>query len=242
MPKRPFIHKQKRRRHGANFWDNEYKTAEHLKLSAEVSEDLEKFTRWLGRRDREDVITAPNSVLDVGCGNGRNLIYLACSYELSGVGYDISAAAIAQAKEASKELDLTYEARTIAGALTLPNESQSLVLDMMTSHFLNQKERAQLRDEIYRVLQPGGFLYMKTFLADGDLHTRRLLKDHPAKEAGSYIHPVIGVAEHVYTEEELITFLQEKFTIRQVYRSHKHVLKGKARKRRTISVYAEKAW
>ena len=110
----------------------------------------------------------------------------------------------------------------------------------MTSHFLLKNERDVLLSEIYRILKPGGYLFMKTHLANGDLHTRRLLKEVPAKEAGSYIHPVMGVAEHVYTEEELTEFIGTKFEIKKIYRSHKHVLRGKARKRRTISVYAQK--
>jgi len=48
------------------------------------------------------------------------------------------------------------------------------------------------------------------------------------------------VAEHVYTEEELVDFLSEKFIVRKIYRPHKHVSKGKAARRRTISVYVEK--
>lgn len=242
MAKRPFIRKQKKKQHGATFWDNEYKNANHLKLSTDHSQDLEKFTRWVLRQEREDVLTPPNSALDVGCGNGRNLIFLARTFGLSGVGYDISTAAIAQAKAASAGLDLTYQARSIAGPLDIPDNSQSIVLDMMTSHFLNTKEREFLRDELFRVLRPGGFVFMKTFLADGDLHTRRLLKDAPAAEENTYIHPVIGVPEYVYTEEALTEFLGAKFIIHKIYRSHKHVLKGRARKRRTVSIYAEKDW
>jgi ubiquinone/menaquinone biosynthesis C-methylase UbiE len=111
---------------------------------------------------------------------------------------------------------------------------------MMTSHFLDKDGRKRLRDEIFRVLEPGGFFFMKTFLKDEDGHTARLLKEHPGEEPGSYIHPVMGVAEYVYSEEELLAFLSEKFIIRKVYRSHRHALKGGTGKRRTISVYAEK--
>ncbi len=242
MAKRPFIRKQKKKQHGATFWDHEYKNATHLKLSTDHSEDLEKFTRYLPRAERADVLTAGSSVFDAGCGNGRNLIFLARQFGMTGVGYDISTAAIAQAKAASAGLALVYEARSIAGSITLPDESQSLVIDMMSSHFLSESERRVLRDEIYRIMKPGGFLFMKTFLADGDLHTRRLLKDAPAKEDNTYIHPVIGVPEYVYTEEALTEFLREKFIIHKIYRSHKHVLRGRARKRRTISIYAEKDW
>ncbi|MCA9365696.1 hypothetical protein KC723_02280, partial [Candidatus Kaiserbacteria bacterium] len=62
----------------------------------------------------------------------------------------------------------------------------------------------------------------------------------PTKKISSYIHPVIGVPEYLYFEDVLIPFLEEKFIVHKVYRSHKHVSKGKARKRRTISVYVEK--
>ncbi len=240
MPKRPFIRRQKKKKHGATFWDHEYANATHLKLSAEQSEDLEKFTRWLGRQKRDDVLSPGSSVLDLGCGNGRNLIFLARDFGVSGVGYDISSAAIAQAKAASANLPLTYQHRSIAGNLELPDQSQSLVLDMMSSHFLNEAERLHLRDEVFRVLKPGGFVFMKTFLADEDLHTARLIREFPGSEPNTYIHPVIGVSEYVYTEEALTTFLGERFIIHKIYRSHRHVLRGRARKRRTISIYAEK--
>ena len=240
MTKRPFIRKPKRKAHGTTFWDQEYKTADHLKLSSDHSEDLEKFTRYIIRAKHGQILGVTQSVLDVGCGNGRNLIFLAREFSMRGIGYDISTSAIDIAKGASAGFNLTYTARSIAGTLDVPDSSQSLVIDMMTSHFLSAAERTVLRDEIHRVLIPGGFMFMKTFLADGDLHTRRLLRESPGKEVGSYVHPVIGVDEFVYSEEELTTFLSEKFIIHKIYRSHRHILKGKARKRRTISIYVEK--
>lgn len=240
MAKRPFIRKQKRRRHGQAFWDHEYATGEKFALSTEVSEDLAKFMRWLDRQGGEFMLSRDDTVLDLGCGNGRNLIYLAQHFGITGTGYDISTAAIAQAKQASSELPLTYDVRSVGQDIPLADDSQNLVLDMMTSHFLKAAERTALRDEIHRVLQPGGWLFMKTFLRDGDKHSERLIADHPSDEPNTYIHPVIGVSEHVYSEEELREFLSEQFTIHKIYRSHKHVHRGRARKRRTISVYAQK--
>ena len=235
-----FTPKKKRKVHGAAFWDKEYTSPAHLKLSEKPSADLLKFMRWLSRQDRPDLLHPSSGVVDVGCGNGRNLIYLAREYGLRGFGVDISAAAIVQAKKASVGLPIRYEVASAASPLKLPGESQTLALDMMTSHFLDKQGRLSLRDELYRVLKPGGFLFMKTFLKDKDLHTARLLKDHPGPEAGSYIHPVMGVAEYVYSEKELVEFLSEKFIVRKIYRSHKHTFRGRARKRRTISIYAEK--
>jgi SAM-dependent methyltransferase len=235
-----FTRKKKRQQHGETFWDAEYTNPSHLKLSVNQSEDLEKFTRWLTRQKRTDLLSPAGTVLDVGCGNGRNLIFLAREFGVHGIGYDIAKAAIAQAVAASKGLPIMYKARSIAGPLTVPDASQGLVLDMMTSHFLNQEDRRFLRDEIFRSLTPGGFLFIKTFLKDEDIHTKRLLAEFPGTEAGSYIHPVMGVAEYVYSEEELVNFLSEKFTIHKIYRSHKHAFRGQARKRRTITLYVEK--
>ncbi len=241
MAKRPFIRKQKRKRHGANFWDTEYTEGGHLKLSDEAAGDLQKFCRWLERETGREILNPTKSVADFGCGNGRNLVYLSQTFGMRGVGYDISQAAIKIAVSVSTALPLQYEARSIAGTFPkIADNSQALALDMMTSHFLSAGERTVLRDEIFRTLEPGGYLFMKTHLADGDLHTRRLLRDMPAKEEGSYIHPVMGVAEHVYTEDELTTFLGERFEIKKIYRSHKHVRHGQARKRRTVAVYARK--
>lgn len=240
MGKRPFKRKIKRNVHGSAFWDREYAQGGHLKLSEDAADDFVKFTRWLQRQSGKMHLNPTESALDLGCGNGRNLHFLHDAYGMRGVGYDTSAAAIKQAKSGAVSEALTFEVRSIAGDLSLPDTSQALVLDMMSSHFLSKVERTHLRDEVFRVLKPGGWFFVKTFLRDGDLHSERLLKEAPAKEEGSYIHPVMGVPEHVYYEEELIGFLSEKFKIYKIYRSHKHISHGKARKRRTISVYAEK--
>ncbi|MEY3784341.1 MAG: hypothetical protein RLZZ230_663 [Candidatus Parcubacteria bacterium] len=235
-----FIRKKKRKVHGATFWNMEYTNPEFLKLSIKESADLAKFTRWIERRERMDILAPGTSVIDAGCGNGRNLIFLANTFGMHGVGVDISSAAIAQAKAASKDFKIDYAVGTAGAVFPVADESQTLALDMMTSHFLAKEARELLRDELFRTLQPGGYLFMKTFLKDKDQHTARLISENPGEEAGSYIHPVMGVAEYVYSEEELVDFLSEKFIVRKVYRSHRHSSKGKAFKRRTISIYAEK--
>lgn len=225
---------------GGEFWNKEYRGASHLALSDNPSEDLMKFTRWLEREHGREFLNRTASVLDLGCGNGRNLIWLARNFGTRGVGYDISNEAIALAKKLSEGLTIEYGIRSIALPFPLPDNSQTLVLDMMTSHFLKATERKNLLSEITRVLKPGGWLFWKTFLLDEDLHAQKLLRENPADEAGSYIHPKIGVAEHVSTEQEITEMLAPHFTVHKIAKSHRHLDHGRAAKRRSMSIYAEK--
>ena len=223
------------------FWDKEYKSSKHLKLSDEPSEDLVKFCRFVERRSGRRFLNVQSRVLDLGCGNGRNLIYLAQHYGIRGVGYDISDVAIKQARAASEGLPIEYEGRSIAGELPLPGSSVTVVLDMMTSHFLKEAEREKLLSEILRVLKPGGWFFFKSFVSDGDRHVGRLLREHPADENQAYIHPEIGVYEYVWSEDALRAFLEPHFTIHKMNLSHKHIGKrGQAWKRRTVSAFLEK--
>lgn len=222
------------------FWDKEYKEGQHFSLSKEPSEDLVKFVHWLEEYSGRKFLNPIASVLDLGCGNGRNLIALAQTFNMRGVGYDLSGEAIAQAEKDSKGLVLKYAKRSITKPIPLPDHSQTIILDMMTSHFLGAEERTELYAEIARVLKPGGWLFFKTFLRDEDTHAERLLKENPSKEEGSYIHPRIGVPEHVFTEAEIGQFLEKHFIIHKIIKSHRHHARSRGAKRRSIAVYAER--
>lgn len=224
------------------FWNNEYRTAKHLRLSDEPAEDLEKFCRWLERNYGKRFLNVTTKAVDLGSGNGRNLTYLAKTYGMRGEGYDISSEAVKQAEVASKELPIVYTVRSIEGLLDLPDSSVTIILDMMTSHFLDAKARETLRDEVLRVLRPEGWLFFKSFLAEKDLHVKRLLKESPAQEEDTYIHPEMGVAEHVWTERSLREHFEPYFEVCKIERSHKHMKDGKAFKRRTVTAYLQKAY
>ena len=238
------------------FWDTQYKKPTHLTLSDDPSEDLIKFTRWLLREHGRKFLNVTTLALDLGCGNGRNLIYLAKEFGMRGVGIDTSHEAIAQAKAhvernpGSTQL-LRFEVRSITEPLPLPDASVTLVLDMMSSHVLLRAERITLRAEILRVLKPGGWLFFKSFLLDEDQNAARMLKENPGPEEGMYMHPEIGVAEYVWTEEGLCEFFAapdrslgeggNHFIIHKIEKSFKHKhTDGSAWKRRTICAYLEK--
>lgn len=224
-----------------NFWDKEYAQASHLAMSDTHSEDLEKFTRFLQRKSGKQLLNVTTKLVDVGCGNGRNAIFLAREFDMHGLGYDLSDEAISAARKAAEGLPLTFEKRALTDPIPLPDESVTIALDMMASHVLNRAEREALRAEILRVLKPGGWLFFKTFLRDGDRNAEALLKEFPGTEEGTYIHPEIKIPEYVSWESDIYDFYEPYFTVHKLERSHKHINKrGKAWKRRTASVYLER--
>ncbi len=223
------------------FWNKEYKSGEHLALSTEPSGDLETFVHWAERNAEWPAFPKGGFILDIGCGNGRNIIALAKEAGMKGYGFDISGEAIAQAKKAAGDLPITFEVRSAEEKLPLEDESVDVVLDMMTSHFLKKAEREAYVKEVVRVLKPYGWLFFKSFLLDGDHNAHRMIAEHPADEEHSYIHPRIGVYEHVFTEDELVAIFSPYFKIYKMVKSHKHITEsGKPWKRRTVSLYLEK--
>ena len=223
------------------FWEKEYKNPAHLEISGEPSGDMLSFVRWAERNAEWNPFPKNGMILDIGCGNGRNIIALAREAKMKGYGFDISEEAIRQAKKMAGNLPVKFEVRNATKELPLEDASVDIVLDMMSSHFLKKEERANLLKEILRVMKPYGWLFFKSFLLEGDQHALRMLKENPAGEEGAYIHPKIGVYEYVWTEKALREFFSPYFKIHKLIKSYKHVTeKGKPWKRRTASLYLEK--
>lgn len=233
---------KKLRKDHRKVWNKEYRTGEHLKLSKEPGEDLLKSIRSIERETGRQYLNPLAQALDLGCGNGRHLIYLAQTFGMRGIGYDVSNEAIGEARAASDGLPLAYAVRSIAGDFDeIKDGSVTMCLDLMSSHFLRKAEREHLREEIVRVLKPGGWLIFKSFLSEEDLNVKWLLREHPADEEGAYIHPEFGVYEYTWTLETLREFFEPCFEIKRVDKSHRHLdRQGRPNKRRTITAVMQK--
>ncbi len=233
----------------ANFWDKEYleEKGENFSLSTEPSEDLMKFVRWFERQyPGQKPINTNTKFVDAGCGNGRNSIYLASAYGAKGFGYDISPEAIKVAeKNAAKEkVDklLTFEVQNLNEGIPEMGNSQDVVIDAIASHVLKQNERIFFKNEVLRVLTSGSYYFLKSLLLDDDSHAKQMIKNFGVSsgEENSYIHPTMGIFEHVPTEEELIRFYEEDFHIDKIERSFAHRVGNRANKRRYIVMYLRK--
>jgi len=122
--------------------------------------DIYLFDQLLGGRLQPGM-----SLLDAGCGGGRNLVYfLRNGFKVYGV--DQSATAIVQAKSLATELLNAIESDQFrvenVERMSFSNETFDVVLSSAVLHFANDEEHWQaMVSEMWRVLKPGGIFFAR---------------------------------------------------------------------------------
>jgi len=106
--------------------------------------------------------------LDIGCGEGDKSCYLSSiGFEVTGI--DISSNAIKTAKRRCKNVDfLEHDIRDIS---SLGNNKYDLVLDLLTSHFLINKDKKDFIQGCYKILKPNGYYILDTYTSGVNIAT-----------------------------------------------------------------------
>jgi SAM-dependent methyltransferase len=142
----------------AGWWDEFYADRDRdVPLFADKPD--ESLVAWV-----EAGAIAPGRVLDLGCGPGRNSLFLAArGFEVDAV--DLSPAAIAWARDRAREAGAQVRWHCVdafAADLTGPYD---LVYDSGCFHHLPPHRRVSYLDLLGRVLAPGGLLGLTCFAA-----------------------------------------------------------------------------
>ncbi|MCI4331334.1 MAG: class I SAM-dependent methyltransferase [Thermoplasmata archaeon] len=105
---------------------------------------------------KERFLSPPAVVLDIGCGAGSNLLWLA-RRGFRAHGVDLAPGAVSAARERASKAGLVIEVRT-ADALDLPYPRSHFdgVLDHGCFHTLPIRRRREYAAEVARVLRPEG--------------------------------------------------------------------------------------
>lgn len=159
-------------------------------------------------------------ILDIGCANGKVSIPLA-SHGYSVTGVDINTEVLRMAQSASDSQECPLKSMFIkATAKALPFHYASFDLAVMQAFLTTittKEDRARIIREAYRVLKPGGYLYLADFgqTWHSRIYRERYISDLPlTKEEGSIIAydsetgEVAYIAHH-FTEKELVFLLLE---------------------------------
>jgi len=115
------------------------------------------------------------SILDVGCGTGENVLYLAeRGFAAAGVDGAPTAIRKARAKAKKRGLDVRFE---VGDALDLSMPEQfDTAIDSGLFHVFSDEERLRFRDSLGRVIRPGGSYFLMCFSEHepGDWGPRRV--------------------------------------------------------------------
>lgn len=223
-------------------WELEYDDPQLLTRGDEPTKEFRDFVAWLRKEEGFDL--EGKRVLDLGCGTGRNLLYVAERASIQGVGVDISQNALRMATERSKAHGGTLEwlQHDLTTLSSLPDLGTfDVVIDSTTSHLLPRASREQLADYIAAVLNSGGYLYLRTLTADGDRNAHNLMKEMPGPEPKSYVHPKLGVVEYMLTQKELEALYQPELIVRHARKYTGYQKWGvQSYKRRYVTLYLQK--
>jgi SAM-dependent methyltransferase len=221
-------------------WEREYQKPQLLTKKAEPQTDTKNFLRFL--RKNEKLQLEHLKVLDLGSGTGRNGNYVA-KLGNSVIGLDISPTAVKLASDRAEGMgiDATYRLANFGAPFDFADNYFDVVLDVMSSNSLNEKERAIYLSEVARVLKKGGYFFVRTLCKDGDKNTKNLLKMNPGKEYDTYINQEMGLTERVFSRQDFIDLYSSHFEIlRLMPKTNYTRFKGQPYKRNYWLAYMKK--
>ncbi|NUP36351.1 MAG: class I SAM-dependent methyltransferase [Streptomyces sp.] len=166
---------------GKDFWDRFY-TDRSRPVPFFVAKPDENLAAYL-----DEGLIAPGRALDLGCGAGRNALFLASrGFEVDAV--DLSPVAVAWGEERARDVGVDVRFRcgdAFALSATELSGPYDLVVDSGCFHHLPPHRRVSYLSLLDRVLAPGGHLALTSFaageggtgseLADADFYREREL-------------------------------------------------------------------
>lgn len=149
------------------YFENAYSTEG---LNAQRRFPNEELCRFMGRNFFQLPIEERSkiNILEVGCGSGANL-WMIAREGFNATGVDLSPAAIELCAEMLKSYSCSAAMHVCDMTdLTLENETIDAVVDVFSSHCLDQKQGMEFLSEVLRVLKRGGkfFSYFPSTRSD----------------------------------------------------------------------------
>jgi ubiquinone/menaquinone biosynthesis C-methylase UbiE len=193
----------------SKIWDQEYEYFHAIPSSTRTSpsKTFLTFSEILGY-DRM------SPVLDLGCGPGRNAVYLArkgCMVH----AVDSSEVALRRARIAADEAGVSESIRFYNHSLDSPFPFDDAMFQFVVDsyvfcHFIEGRQKQFYRDEIYRVLKPGGVVYCSLFLTSDEYYACMIGADGVDAVVTD---PANGITKQLYRAQTAKDFFRAKFAV-----------------------------
>lgn len=189
-----------------NVWDNEYDVAKVIPSSIrELPSKALVLYHQLINFDRF------NYVLDAGCGNGRNAIYLAkngCKVD----AVDSSSAALSIASKRIKNAGCDEKVKLIRKSLFgewpfRDGQFDFSVDSYVSCHFLVNGVREKYHQELCRVTRKNGLIFSSVFCTDDQYYAELANGQQRVKD------PRNDVSKYLYTESEFRTSFEKHLEV-----------------------------
>jgi len=177
-------------------WRNEHVKQETFTRihSEKPSGPIPDFIKFI---KKQGFIPSKTAILDIGCGKGRNSIFLA-SQGFNVTGVDFAPEAIKEArKRAGKITNIEFKKLDLSKNWPYKNESFEIIVDCFSTMCIPFKGRQNAISESFRVLKTNGYFL---FYAIG---RTSLVDKSPGPEFNSAIFPKTGKFEKQYEESEI---------------------------------------
>lgn len=204
------LEKSKKTIREAELWNREYDTFQVIPSSTRAlpSKPLLLFSEILS-------FGQMRTVLDAGCGIGRNATYLAqkgCTVH----AVDASEIALRELDYAARRLGVRESIRSYKCKLeeTLPFRDGyfDLVLDSYVfCHFVDDELRHNYRRELRRVTRPGGIVFSSIFSFEDEYYKE--LQTSAGISTNLVTDPNNGITKRLYTETEISDFFSVDFEV-----------------------------
>ena len=204
-----------------NAWEREYRNPKLVTKKDGPQRDTLNFLKFLKKNEKYDVEN--RTILDLGCGTGRNSNYLS-DFGNNVIGIEISKTAITLGKNRAKEMGVgvDYRLGDIGDPYDIKDNSVDIVIDVTSSNSLNDKGRENYLKEVNRVLKNGlsehsgranSYFFVRALAKDGNKNVKNLLKISPGPEYDTYIIKEIGLTERVFSRDDFVKMYSKYFKI-----------------------------
>lgn len=151
-----------------------------------------------------------NKILDIGCGKGRNALFLAqLGFDVFAFDYIESATKLCKELAQKRQLLINLKVASMDKKWPYPASFFDGALDCFSSIDIETKKgREKYRNELKKVLKPGGYAMVSVVSTEDELESV-MLKENPGPERNSTVWPQNGKFQKDYDEDELLNFYKD---------------------------------